>query len=317
MNKASIFDIYRGTTHDGPGLRTTIFFKGCPLSCEWCHNPEGISPSQVVWWDSRSCIGCMLCHKACKTGAINPTENKIIIDNTLCEQCGSCIKACPSKAMTFVSKEWSIDDLVDEVMRDKVYYDNTGGGVTASGGECMMQHNFLADLFRELKKRNLNTAIDTCGSVPFSAFEKVLKYTDHVLYDLKILDNELHKKYTKQSNHLSLENVRLISKAIAEGRITSDLWIRTPLIPGATAEAENIKAIGRFIVQELNGAVSRWELCTFNNSCTLKYERLNLEWPYKDTPLLDNKTSQALRTAAIESGVDEDMVVLSGIMSSK
>ena len=315
MSRAFIFDIYRGTTHDGPGLRSTVFFKGCPLSCEWCHNPEGISPKQRVWWDSRVCIGCMLCHAACKTGANIPCEAHIKIDDTLCVQCGACVKACPSKAMAFISKEWTLEKLVNEVIRDKVYYDKTGGGVTASGGECMMQHDFIVEFFEKLQNLGVDTAIDTCGLIPYSAFEEVLPYTNHVLYDLKLWDDELHKKYTKQSNNLILENLRRIAKAIAEGSIKSDLWIRTPLIPGATATKENITAIGKFIAKELHGAVSRWELCSFNNSCITKYERLNLQWSYQDTPLIDLGTSEALRLAAIACGVDEEKVVVTGLIS--
>lgn len=315
MITSSIFDIYRGTTHDGPGVRSTVFFKGCTLSCEWCHNPEGISPNQQVWWDSRLCIGCMLCNNACSTGANISSETGIKIDNTLCQKCGACVKACPAKAMTFISKDLSIDELIDEVGRDKVYYDKTGGGVTVSGGECMMQHHFVTELFRELHIRGINTALDTCGLVSYSAFEEVLPYTDYVLYDLKLMDSELHKKYTKQGNSLILENVRRISKAIANGHINSKLWIRTPLIPGATATVDNITAIGRFITEELHNTVSRWELCSFNNSCITKYERLNLPWHYSDIQLIDQNVSQELKKAAIDSGINEEIVVVSGLIS--
>lgn len=315
MPKASIFDIYRGTTHDGPGLRTTVFFKGCTLACEWCHNPEGIDPGQRVWWDSRTCIGCLLCHKACKHGANIPTEAGIKIDVAKCVRCGECVKVCPSKSMTFISREWTADKLIHEVMRDKVYYDRTGGGVTASGGECMMQHRFLAEFFRELHNRGVDTAIDTCGLVSYTAFSKVLPYTNHVLYDLKLMDSALHEKYTGQGNTLVLENVKRIVKEMTEGKINCDLWIRTPLIPGATATTENITAIGNFIAKELRGAVSRWELCAFNNSCITKYERLNLDWKYRNVALIDQKTVQTLQTAALSSGIEEDLFVVSGLIT--
>lgn len=315
MLTASIFDIYRSTTHDGPGLRSTVFFKGCTLACEWCHNPEGIDPGQRVWWDSRTCIGCMLCHSACKYGANIPGETGIMIDDAKCVRCGACVKVCPSKAMTFIREEWTLEKLIDEVMRDKVYYDRTGGGVTASGGECMMQHHFLAEFFRELHSRGVNTAVDTCGLVSYSAFTEVLPHTDYVLYDLKLMDTSLHEKYTKQGNELILENVKRIAKEITERKIDCEMWIRTPLIPGATANEENITAIGNFIATELQGAVSRWELCSFNNSCITKYERLNLPWSYKDSPLIDARTSESLHKAAINSGVKEDIIVVSGIIS--
>ena len=315
MADAFIFDIYRGTTHDGPGCRSTVFFKGCPLSCEWCHNPEGIPPKQQVWWDSRACIGCMLCHKACKTGANIPGKAGIVVNETLCVRCGACVRACPAKAMTFIGEEWPLDKLIDEVMRGKAYYDKTGGGVTASGGECMLQHRFIAEFFRELHSRGVDTALDTCGFVPYSAFEEVLPYTDHMLYDLKLFDGDLHKKFTGQDNRQILENVKRISKAISAGAVSADLWIRTPVIPGATATVENITAIGKFITEELGGAVSRWELCAFNNSCITKYERLHLTWPYRRTPLIDCKTSRLLRKAAVDGGVNEDIVAVTGLIS--
>jgi pyruvate formate lyase activating enzyme len=257
----------------------------------------------------------MLCHAACKTGANISCETGIAIDDALCVRCGDCVKACPAKAMTFIGEEWTLENLIKEVMRDKVYYDKTGGGVTVSGGECMMQHHFIAEFFRQLQDLGVDTAIDTCGLVSYSAFEEVLPYTNHVLYDLKLWDNGLHKKYTKQDNELTLANVRRMANAIAQGSISADLWIRTPLIPGVTATMENITAIGSFIAKELNGAVSRWELCSFNNSCITKYQRLNLPWAYHDTTLIDHETSEALRRVAMASGVNEELIVVTGLIS--
>jgi pyruvate formate lyase activating enzyme len=217
--------------------------------------------------------------------------------------------------MTFTSKTMTLDALVDEVMRDKAFYDKTGGGVTASGGECMMQSSFLRDFFEELSSRGVDTAIDTCGLVPYASFEKVLPYTDHVFYDLKLLDGVDHQKCTGQGNDLILENVRRIALGIARGQLKCDLWIRTPLIPGATATPENIASIGKFIAGELHGAVVRWDLCAFNNSCAAKYERLGIVWAYKDKPLLSGTAAQALKAAACSCGFSREKIVLSGIIA--
>lgn len=312
---AAVFDIFRGTTHDGPGLRTTVFFAGCPLHCAWCHNPEGIALGRKVWWDKRTCIGCMLCHAACKTGANIAGEDGFVIDDPLCSRCGACVRACPAQAMTFTSRTIALDALVDEVMRDKAFYDKTGGGVTASGGECMLKPAFLKDFFSELSRRGVDTAVDTCGMVPYESFEKVLPYTRHVLYDLKFLDSAMHQKHTGQGNDIILENVRRIAKGIAQGRLACDLWIRTPLIPDATATPENIAAIGSFLARELYSAVSRWELCAFNNSCAGKYERLGLAWTYRDKPLLSGAVAQALMDMACSCGFPNDRVALTGIIA--
>ncbi len=314
METASVFDIYRGTTHDGPGLRSTVFFQSCPLSCRWCHNPEGITAAPGVWWEARSCIGCMLCQDACPVSANPAGETGIHIDRERCIRCGSCVDACPTGAMSFIAREWSLPALLDEVLRDQAFYQKTGGGVTASGGECMVQHAFVARFFQELKAQGVNTALDTSGFAAFSAFEEVLPYVDYVLYDLKLLDASAHRQFTGQDNSFILENARKIASAVKEERFRAELWIRTPLIPGATATAENLAAIGDFIAGQMEGQVRRWELCAFNNSCITKYQRLGLPWACQDVPLLRKEETEALRKAAVSGGVDNELVFVTGLL---
>lgn len=314
MPEASIFDIYRGTGHDGPGLRTTVFFAGCPLSCEWCHNPEGVTAEKRVWWETRSCIGCGLCEAACENNAVRLGGDGIQISPEICTRCGACVEACPSKALAFTSREYGLDELIGEAIKDKPYYDKTGGGVTASGGECMLQSGFVAEFFKRLKSLGVTTAIDTCGLAPYGNFEKVLPYCNYILYDLKLMSSSIHGKYTGSPNGLILENLVKISGEIAAERLKAGLWIRTPLIPDITATEKNIMAIGKFIGR-LPAEPSRWELCAFNNSCEAKYRRLNKSWPYADIPLISAGAAEALKKTAAQSGFPEEKIVISGILS--
>ncbi|MDD5727868.1 MAG: glycyl-radical enzyme activating protein [Victivallales bacterium] len=309
------FDIYRGTTHDGPGMRTTVFFKGCPLSCAWCHNPEGISYAREVWWDQAKCIGCLQCLEVCPENAIISGENGIFIDRSRCKRCGKCAQACPALAMTFVGNKWNAEELVREVLKDRHYFEAFGGGVTASGGEPLGQYEFVAEFFRQLKAQGVHTALDTCGLAPAKAFRVALPFVDCVLYDLKIFDSGNHKEFTGQSNGQILDNLKLLANYIrAAGRKLS-LWIRTPLIPGATAETNNIASIAGFIRENLDDVYERWELCAFNNVCKSKYRKLNKSWTYEHTRLMTQAEIDQVTTAAITAGADGERLVVSGIIA--
>ena len=314
---ANIFDIYRGTTHDGPGIRDTVFFKGCPLACTWCHNPEGISFSQQVWWEKANCIGCFSCIQSCPQQAIHPETDGLIIDSSKCIACQSCVESCPSKAMQAVSKPYSVSELIKELERDKIYFEQFGGGVTASGGECMMQSNFLAELFKQLHIRGITTAIDTSGEAPYEAFKKVLPYTDYVLYDLKLFDPDLHKQHTGVTNKRILSNFQQLLKDQESGAYHFSIWVRTPLIPFATADSKNIQFLAKLLLPHLGIHIERWELCAFNNTCTPKYRKLQKDWVYAETKLLTRTEAEVLRDIAISSGCDPERVVLTGILTDK
>jgi pyruvate formate lyase activating enzyme len=310
-----VFDIYRGTTHDGPGMRTTVFFKGCPLSCEWCHNPEGIKPGREIWWDSAKCIGCMLCRDACSKNAISADDNSIQINPESCVRCGNCVKVCPARAMVFAGDFWTAEELVKEVLKDKSYFESFGGGVTVSGGEPLNQYVFVRDFFRTLKAEGIHTALDTCGLAPGKAFDAILPFTDCVLYDLKIFSAELHRKFTGQSNKLILANLVYVANYIRKIKKNIKLWIRTPLIPEATADKENIISIARFIKENLDDVLGRWELCAFNNVCKSKYQKINKPWSYENNGLTSQKEVDKLTSAVLVEGIAQEYLVVSGLIS--
>lgn len=313
---ALIFDIFRGTTHDGAGQRNTVFFKGCPLSCKWCHNPESISAKPIVWWQERSCIGCLSCQGVCQNKALYADENGIHIDRSKCLSCGMCAKACPTESLCIVGQERELDDLVGEMLRYKPYFDQTGGGVTASGGEAMLQHGFVYNFFSKLHENGITTALDTCGFIKSEKYDEVLPVTDYVLYDLKIIDSTKHKEYCGQENGIILENAKHIVKSIADGTVKSEFWIRTPLIPNATDTEKNLRGIAKFVVHELGAEnIARWELCSLNNSCIGKYERLGIKWQFKNEKPLTRTHVDFLRECAIEEGFPSSKIFVTGIIN--
>lgn len=311
-----VIEISRGTTHDGPGLRTTVFLKGCPLRCLWCQNPEGIHTRQDIWWEARKCIACLSCVHACPTGALQGDEKGLHRDPDICTLCGACVAACPSEAMTFTGEEWTLDALLKRVLKDKDYYDTFGGGVTVSGGEPLNQYKFVTRFFQRLHKEGVHTALDTCGLAPAAALEAVLLHADAVLFDIKLLDPGLHKRYTGHSNEVILRNLTTVANTIRENRAMK-LWIRTPLIPESTATPENIAAVSRYIGENLADVVERWELCAFNSACQQKYDDLGQTWTYADYSLMDQGFINALQDVALSSGTPREKLVISGLIAKE
>ncbi|MCS7139102.1 MAG: glycyl-radical enzyme activating protein [Candidatus Nezhaarchaeota archaeon] len=294
--KGIIFNIQRFSTEDGPGIRTTVFMKGCPLRCIWCQNPEGINPKpELVWYDVR-CIGARACIKACKVGAIKLEVSGIRIDRLKCMTCESCVRACPTGALEIIGVEYSVDMLIDEVVRDTPFYRVSGGGVTFSGGEPMLQADFLAEVLPKLKGLGIHVALDTSGFAPWDKFKKLLSYVDLILYDLKIMDPVKHREFTGVDPGLIWENA---VKLAEEG---ARMWIRTPIIPGMTDNEENVRAIARFIVERLP-TVERYELLAFNNLCISKYKRLGLKFPLEHARLMKREEMEKLVQVAKEEGV--------------
>jgi len=309
---ATVLNIQRMSTEDGPGIRTTVFFKGCGLSCQWCHNPESISMKPQVQWVETRCIGCRTCIKVCPENALSADPQGIAINRERCTGCGICAEECPSTAMELLGKRWELDELINEVEKDRAYFESSGGGITASGGDPTMQVNFVQAFLKGCRTRGMHTALDTCGLCAQKSLDALLPHADLVLYDLKLMDPKLHERFTGHTNERIQENLLRIRDHINSHKGVPELWIRTPLIPDATATDENILAIGRFIAENLNGVVRRWELCSFNNLCRDKYRRLGIDWAFKESKLLEREFLDAITKTARESGVDPGIVSWSG-----
>ncbi len=282
--EALILDIQKMSTEDGPGIRTTVFFKGCNLSCAWCHNPESILPYPEVIWLQPRCIGCGACLEACSHGALRSLEEGIAIDRQTCRRCMACAKACPTGAMEQKGKLYSVEELTSELLKDRAYFEKSGGGVTISGGEPLLQAEVAIEVLQKLNEAGIHTALDTAACVPHTVLEAAVEYADLLLLDIKLYDDALHRKFTGHGNRLILDNMKSI--AVYAGIRNKRIWIRTPVIPGATDNPENIAAIARFISELTEGPVERWELCAFNNLCRDKYARLGRSWDYEKEALL-------------------------------
>jgi pyruvate formate lyase activating enzyme len=314
---ALILHLQRLSTEDGPGLRTTVFFKGCPLRCAWCHNPESLSPVPQVQWLENRCIACDTCLPACPEGHLVRTAHGVVIDRELCQGCGACAEACPAGALELLGTRIGLDKLVAEVLKDRAYFDTSGGGVTVSGGEPTLQAEFVAAFLLRMQAAGVRTALDTCGLCPPSTLEDILPHTDLVFFDLKEIDGPKHRTLTGAGNRRILDNLLLVRDFMAASDPPPVLWIRTPLIPGATATPENIAGVGRFLADNLDGIVSRWELCAFNNLCRDKYRRLGMNWEYAAAPLLSAAEVEDLTDCARRSGVEQGIVVATGTTKSE
>ena len=312
MSSGQILHLQRLSTEDGPGIRTTIFFKGCPLHCSWCHNPESISRHMQIQWYAVRCLGCGTCVQACPNGCLILGDEGLLINHEDCQLCGACAKACPSGAMEAIGVSISADDLIPELLKDRAYYEKSGGGVTLSGGEPTFQPEFAGTLLRGLKSQGIQTALDTCGLTSARILENLLPYIDLVLFDLKIMDSSRHKELTGQPNTRILENLLFLRDYREQQEIPFDLWIRTPLIPGASDSDQNLQAIGGFLSKHLDGIISRWELCAFNNLCHDQYARLGLEWEYAQTPLMTSVELSHCEQVAKAASTHPEIVLATG-----
>ncbi len=287
MTTALIFNIQQFSTEDGPGIRTTVFIKGCPLRCAWCHNPEGLSPQRDLVWHDTRCIAARECLRVCPENALTLTPSGMVIDRARCTVCGKCAEACPASAMEVIGKEWNSEELVGELLKDKVFYETSGGGITFSGGEPMMQADFLCEILPRCKDAGLHVALDTCGAVSPERYRRVIDWVDLVLFDLKIMDAERHRAATGVGNELILNNARLLATRGVP------MWIRTPIIPGYTDDRTNIAAIARFVRDALP-TVERWDLLAYTNLGKPKYHRLDLPYVLEDAVLFTRDEMESL-----------------------
>ena len=293
LTTALTFNIQQFSTEDGPGIRTTVFMKGCPLRCAWCHNPEGASPHlDLMWYDAR-CIAARECMRVCAENALKLKSSGMVIDRQRCTLCGKCAQACPANALEIIGQAWNAHALLDELLKDKVFYETSGGGITFSGGEPLMQTDFLCEILPHCKKAGLHIALDTCGAVSSERYERVIQWIDLVLFDLKIFDSAKHQQATGVGNELILNNARLLaSRGIP-------MWIRTPIIPGYTDDLANIKAIARFIHAELP-TVTRWDLLAYTNLGKPKYHRLDLPYALENAQLYTRDEMESIWRLAHE-----------------
>ena len=287
------FNIQRFSTEDGPGIRTTVFLKGCPLRCSWCHNPEGLSPNpELIWYDVR-CIGARTCLAACPSRALELTVQGMRIDRRACTACGACADACPAGALEVIGRTWTPEALLAEVQRDAVFYETSGGGVTLSGGEPLLQPDFVLRFCRLCHDAGLHVALDTCGTIAWRHYDAVLPFVDLILYDLKVWDGDRHQAATGVGNAAILENARRLAAAGVP------IWVRTPIIPDYTADEANIAALATFIAAELP-TVRRWDLLAYTNLGQPKYHRLDRAYALEGAPLLTRAEMEALHAMAVQ-----------------
>lgn len=291
-----IFDIQRFSINDGPGIRTTVFFKGCPLTCLWCDNPESQkSNPELLYFDSL-CVRCYRCVAVCPTGATTmAADGSIAIDRKLCQACGTCVQGCPSEARAISGKLMTVDEVLDIVKKDSLFYRNSGGGVTASGGEPTHQPVFLEEFFRRCQESGLHTALDTCGYVRWEVLERVLEHVDLVLFDVKHMDPATHMALTGADNKLILENAKNI---VRKGK---PMVLRLPLIPGCNESEENIKSVAEFAVQI---EARRIDILPYHGLGINKYKRLGEEYKLTDVKPHKEEQVQAIKHRLESYGLD-------------
>jgi pyruvate formate lyase activating enzyme len=287
----SIFNIQKFSIHDGPGIRTTVFFKGCPLRCQWCHNPESQEHGRQVMLYPARCIRCGACIATCPQGAITLTETQAVTDLDLCDQCGDCIDGCYAGARELVGREVSVADVIAEIESDRPFYEESGGGATFSGGEPLMQPDFLLALLKACQAQEIHTVVDTCGFASWNALEQARPYTDLFLFDLKLMDDAQHREYTGASNRPILHNLRRLSES------GQAIRLRIPLIPGINDAPEHIREIGEFAagLPHLDGV----DILPYHHIAAEKYRRLNRNYILPETPVPSKEhlaeIAQALR----------------------
>ncbi|MCP4379737.1 MAG: glycyl-radical enzyme activating protein [bacterium] len=296
-----IFDIKKFALHDGPGIRTTVFCKGCPLRCLWCHNPESLELTAELSLSGDKCIGCGGCVEACPSEALRIDDSGTCqCQRDLCQRCGKCVDKCFSGALEMIGQEVSVDDVMDQVGKDATFYRVSGGGVTISGGEPLAQSEFVTDILRQCQAEGFHTALDTCGCAPWETLRTAAEYADLVLYDLKLIDSDAHKQYTGATNDLILENLRRLC------RDDLPVEIRIPIIPSLNDSDESIDAAGEFISTLEN--VPPVRLLAYHRFAAAKYARLDREnsHPHIESPDAASLNQIAERLSAF------DLTVLAG-----
>ena len=293
----NITNIQKFSIHDGDGIRTTVFFKGCPLKCEWCHNPETQRFEKEMQVDREKCTGCGTCASVCPNGAVRMTEDhRPSWDPKACTFCGKCENFCPAGVREIVGREYTVKELTKELMKDQMFYEESGGGVTFSGGEVMsMDMDFILAMAKELKRQDVTLTIDTCGYVPYERFEKILPYVNTFLYDVKVMDPELHKKYMGTDNKLILENLIRLSQDGAR------IYIRIPTIKEVNGNEQNMKETIAFL-KEHDIHPAGVNLLPYHDTGSGKYAKLGMEYKGTDLHAPDKEEMEALAALFVNAG---------------
>lgn len=264
-----VFNIQRFSLHDGPGIRTTIFFKGCPLNCKWCQNPEGISIRQLLLHYPGRCLDCSACIDICEKQAIVKGTTGVRIDRQGCDLCLKCAAVCPVEAIQVAGKIVTVEELIIEALKDRLTFEESGGGVTISGGEPFMQPEFMIALLKRLKNEGIHTAIETSGYAPWACVEEAAKYIDLFIYDLKLIDSVSSEYYLGVQNSLILDNLKRLQQSGA------NLQVRMPLIPQVNDNLENIKQTAKFLTE---CGITELELIAYHNLGSAKYAAIGLDY---------------------------------------
>lgn len=296
MKTAVVTNIQRYSTHDGDGVRTTIFFKGCPLSCRWCHNPESQDFKKEVFFYGNKCKSCGSCIPRCRENANVMTESGMVFEREKCVSCGECIDWCIYEAKELAGKDYTVDQLVREAKKDRIFFEQSGGGVTLSGGEVMSQDiEYLEPLCRALHREGLSIFIDTCGFAPYEKYEKILPYVDTFLYDIKAMDSAVHKEWTGVDNAIILENLKKLSAAGA------NIYIRIPTIGGVNANEEFMQQVIAFLTEN-NIHPAQVNLLPYHNYGRNKYASLAKEYDDDAMQVPSNELMEQFRQMFINNG---------------
>jgi glycyl-radical enzyme activating protein len=304
MTSGWVFDCKRFSLHDGQGLRSTLFLKGCPLRCPWCHNPEGMAPGQRLSHTAARCIGCGTCLRACPELALSAgdSERDVRIDHTRCNKCGRCIDACPTGAMAFDARELSSEQAIAELLQDQTFFEVSSGGVTLSGGEPLLQPEFAVEVLDGCRRKGVGTAIETCLAAPIRHVEAMARVTDEVFVDLKLSDEDQHRELLGWSLPPIVQNLHYLVRSGA------NVVVRIPLIPGFTATESNLQGVGRIVaVLQPQPPV---ELLNFNPFAEAKYRGLGRRWAFPEdsrrySPGELAAFRQALRSAGVKRVLDD------------
>ena len=293
--KGIVTNIQRFSIHDGPGIRTTVFLKGCNLRCFWCHNPETLAPKPELQIFPDRCIGCGACFQRCPHHAHEMVDGKRVFHRELCVGCGLCAETCYAECLVLVGEEKTVEETVEEVLRDKPFYDNSGGGVTLSGGEPLLQFDYSYAVLQQCKEKGVHTAIETAANFPWERVAAILPVVDLVMMDIKVMDAAKHKECT------GVPNERILANALKLGQQPQPLIVRTPIVPGVNDTPEEVAAIAQFVKQLPN--LMYYELLPFHPMAASKYDSLDISYKARDLKRPPKDKMDALTEVAKAAGI--------------